>query len=313
MQWWDIYLRVPESLSDEASAYLQELGSTATVFHEQAVLLPNQEPCVSLHPDAAGWMVVQGSLPHDDQLAQYLTILQGWLHSVAPDQAGCQIHGRPAPDDDYLTRWREFFQPLCVGERLLIRPPWETAPVPDHLTCLTLNPGPAFGTGTHPSTRLCLLMLMHYAAGSQGSTLLDVGCGSGILSLAALHLGWQQALGVDIDTQALPVAVENATLNGLHDRVRFEHGSWQHATGPFPSIVANIFLGPLVEMLPGLAGLLTPGGTLVIAGILVAQEATMCLAATRAGLTVQHRLEDEGWVALALQHPAASAPAPSQV
>lgn len=308
MQWWDVYLRVPESLSDDASAYLQDLGSTATVLHDQAVLLPEHDPCVARHPEAVGWTVVQGALPHDDQLAQHLVRLREWLQSVASDLAGCQVYGRPVPNDDYLTRWQEFFQPLCVGERLVIRPPWETAPVPAHLTCLTLNPGPAFGTGTHPSTRLCLLMLIHYAERSQGQTLLDVGCGSGILSLAALQLGWQQAIGVDVDAQALPVAIENAALNGLQDRARFLHGSWQQAPGPFPSIVANIYLGPLVEMLPSFPALLAPGGTLFISGIIVAQEATMCLAAAQAGFTVQQRLEDEGWVALALQHTAAGVP-----
>ena len=88
----------------------------------------------------------------------------------------------------------------------MIRPPWDTLPVRATMACLTLNPGPAFGTGTHPSTHLCLLMLLQYAAQCQGSKLLDVGCGSGILSLAALQLGWQSAVGVDIDISPWLVA-----------------------------------------------------------------------------------------------------------
>lgn len=312
MQWWDIYLQVPDGLSDDASAYLQDLGSPAAVLHEQARLIPEREPCVVLGPEAVGWTVVQGALPYDDQYAQHLATLHAWLQTMLPEVTGCQVYGRPVPSDDYLTRWQAFFQPLCVGERLLIRPPWEVAPVPAHLTSLTLNPGPAFGTGTHPSTRLCLLMLIHYAPHYQGSTLLDVGCGSGILSLAALQLGWQQAIGVDIDAQALPVAHENAALNALQERVQFLHGSWQQVAGRFPSLVANIYLGPLVEMLPSFATVLTPDGMLVLSGIIVPQEATLCLAAARAGFTVQHRLEDEGWVALALQRATAHVPPASQ-
>ena len=301
MQWWDIYLQVPESVSDAASAYLQELGSTAVVFYEQTRLEPQRDPCLVTDPSAARWTVVHGALSRDAQLPQHLTALQDWLMGLAEDGVGAQLHTRPVPNDDYLTRWQQFFQPLCLGERLLIRPPWETAPVPAPLTCLTLNPGPAFGTGTHPSTRLCLLLLIAYAAAYQGSTVLDVGCGSGILSLAALQLGWHQAVGVDIDSQALPVARENAALNSLQERVRFLQGSWQQVTGQFPCIVANIYLGPLVEMLPSLAPLLAPGGLLFLSGIITAQEPTMLLAVGQAGFAVQHRLEDDGWVALALQ------------
>lgn len=302
MQWWDIYLQVPDHLSDAASAHLQEQGSSAVVFHEQATLHPHHDPCIIMHPDATAWTVVQGALPDNETLPQHLAALQGWLNGLAEDVPGVQFYSCPVHNDDYLTRWQQFFQPLCFGDRLLIRPPWETEPVPEHLTCLTLNPGPAFGTGTHPSTRLCLLLLIQYARHYQGKTLLDIGCGSGILSLAALQLGWQQAVGVDLDAQALPVALENATLNGLQERAHFLHGSWSQVTGLFPCIVANIHLGPLVDMLQPLATLLAPGGILFLSGILTAQEATMCLAATRAHLAVQQRLEDDGWVALAFRH-----------
>jgi ribosomal protein L11 methyltransferase len=204
-------------------------------------------------------------------------------------------------DVDYLTQWQQFFPPLCIGERLMIRPPWDTLPVPATMTCLTLNPGPAFGTGTHPSTHLCLLMLLQYAAQCQGSRLLDVGCGSGILSLAALQLGWQSAVGVDIDTQAIAVATHNAELNGLQDRVRFLHGSWQRVTGVFLCITANVYLGPLVEMLQPLTRYLAPGGTIILSGLLASQEAAMRTAIQNAGLAVQARRGEEEWMALAVR------------
>ena len=183
----------------------------------------------------------------------------------------------------------------------MIRPPWDTAPVPSHMVCLTLNPGPAFGTGTHPSTYLCLLMLIQFAAQYQGSRLLDIGCGSGILSLAALQLGWQSAVGVDIDAQTIPVATQNAELNGLPDRVHFFHGSWQSVTGQFPCITANVYLGPLVEMLQPVTRHLAPGGTILLSGLLASQEATMRTSVQNAGLAVQARRVEEGWVALAVR------------
>jgi ribosomal protein L11 methyltransferase len=195
----------------------------------------------------------------------------------------------------------------------MIRPPWHTSPIPSHMACLTLNPGPAFGTGTHPSTHLCLLMLLQCAAHYRGCRLLDIGCGSGILSLAALQLGWQSAVGVDIDDQAIAVATHNAELNGLQDRVQFFHGSWNIVTGQFPYITANVYLGPLVEMLQPVARHLAPGGTILLSGLLASQETAMRTAIQKAGLVVQTRREEEGWVALAVRRASAEEPGASHV
>src|SRR5215470_16078889 len=301
MQWWDIYIRVPEHMSEVAGAYLHELGSTAVVFHEQAMISPQHDPCVETLSQTSEWTVLQGALPLDAMLPTHVAALQQWISTCAEEVPGVQVYCRLLPDVDYLTQWQQFFQPLYIGERLMIRPPWDPAAVPAHMACLTLNPGPAFGTGTHPSTHLCLMMLLQYAAQCQGSRLLDVGCGSGILSLAALQLGWQSAVGVDIDAQAIAVATHNAELNGLQDRARFLHGSWQSVTGVFPCIIANIYLGPLVEMLQPLRRNLAPGGTIILSGLLASQEVTMRTAIQNAGLAVQSRRVEEEWVALAVR------------
>jgi ribosomal protein L11 methyltransferase len=300
-QWWEIYVQVPESLSEAASEYLHGLGSPAVVFHEPAILTPQHTVRIETRPEANTWTVLQGALPLDDTLPSQVAALQQWLSMYASVTPDIQLYCRPLWDVDYLTQWQQFFQPLCIGEHLLIRPPWHTSPVPATMACLTLNPGPAFGTGTHPSTHLCLLMLLQYAVQCQGSRLLDIGCGSGILSLAALQLGWQSAVGVDIDAQAITVATHNAELNGLQDRARFLHGSWQSVTGVFACITANIYLGPLVEMLRPLTRYLAPGGTMILSGLLAAQEVTMRTAIQDAGLVVQARRGEEEWIALAVQ------------
>jgi ribosomal protein L11 methyltransferase len=312
-QWWDIYVRVPESMGDAVSAYLAGLGSSAVVFHEQASLTPQHEPCIETWPQSAEWTVLQGALPLDDALPRHVAALQQWLYTYAWETPGVQLYCRPLPDVDYLTQWQQFFQPLCLEDRLVIRPPWHTSPVPSHMACLTLNPGPAFGTGTHPSTHLCLLMLLQCAAHYQGGRLLDIGCGSGILSLAALQLGWQSAVGVDIDAQAIAVATHNAALNGLQDRVQFFHGSWPIVTGQFPYITANVYLGPLVEMLQPVTRHLAPGGTILLSGLLASQETAMRTAVQKAGLAVQTRREEEGWVALAVRRASAEEPGASHV
>ena len=301
MQWWDIYVRVPEGMSDAASEYLHGLGSTAVVFHEQARLIPQHEPCIETRPQTSDWTVLQGALPLDATLPRHVAALQQWLRTYVGEAPGVQLYCRLLPEVDYLTQWQQFFPPLCIGERLMIRPPWETSPVPPSMVCLTLNPGPAFGTGTHPSTHLCLLMLTRLAAQYQGGTLLDVGCGSGILSLAALQLGWQSAVGVDIDAQAIAVATHNAELNALQDRVQYLHGSWNVVTGQFPCITANVYLGPLVEMLQPLTRHLASGGTIMLSGLLASQETTMRTSVKNAGLAIQERLVEAGWVTLAVR------------
>jgi ribosomal protein L11 methyltransferase len=303
MQWWDIYIRVPERMGEVASEYLHDLGSTAVVFHEQAVISPQYDPCIETLSQPSAWTVLQGALPLDIMLPAHVAALQQWISTCAQEIPGVQLYCRPLPDVDYLTQWQQFFQPLSIAERLMIRPPWDTSPIPAHIACLTLNPGPAFGTGTHPSTHMCLTMLVQLAARYQSGALLDIGCGSGILSLAALQLGWQRAVGVDLDAQAIAVATHNATLNALQERVHFFHGSWQVVAGQFSCITANIYLGPLVEMLQPLTRYLAPGGTLILSGLLVSQEATMCAAVKNAGLTVQARLVEEGWVTLAVRRP----------
>ena len=124
-------------------------------------------------------------------------------------------------DQRYLTQWQDFFHPFWVtggplpDERLLIRPSWDTSPLPPDKACLTIDPGLAFGTGIHPTTRMCLDMLADHAAQHPGGDLLDAGCGSGILSLAALRLGFRTAVGVDVDPQAVAVAVDNAAAKRL--------------------------------------------------------------------------------------------------
>jgi ribosomal protein L11 methyltransferase len=149
---------------------------------------------------------------------------------------------------------------------------------------------------------LCLTLLTQWFAAGSGGTLLDVGCGSGILSLAALTLGVHTAVGVDIDAQAVAVAQQNAMLNGLQHRVRYLQGSWEVTEEAFDLITANIYLEPLLAMASPLARRLWPHGILILSGILASQEAALQAALCSAELEVQQRLMEKEWVALAVRH-----------
>lgn len=304
MQWWEVYVQTPVSLSDVVSDYLHGCGSTAVVVHDAALLTPQQRSCVSSVPQATGWTVLQGAFPADASLATRIESIQEFLHVQAQDRvvSPCKLYCRPLLDTAYLTQWQQFFQPLWIGQRLCIRPPWDTTPLPPQTACLTLEPGLAFGTGSHATTYLCLTLLTQWMSGEPGGTLLDVGCGSGILSLAALTLGVHTAVGVDIDAQAVAVAQRNAELNDLQQRVRFFQGSWDITTEQFDLITANIYLEPLVQMASHLARRLRSHGTLILSGILASQEAWLETALSSARLEVHQRLNDKEWVALAVRH-----------
>jgi len=306
--WWECYVQVPVAVGDEVSAFLQDLGSTAVVFHEPAVLAPQQDPCVMSTPEDVSQVVLQGAFEADATLSLCLTRLQAYLQELASIDAATPwlLYCRPLRDQAYLTQWRDFFQPITIENRLRVRPPWDDTPIPDTMACLTLEPGMAFGTGTHPTTRLALTLLAKYLSPATPGRLLDVGCGSGILSLGALQLGVSSALGVDIERDAVLVARQNAERNGLQDRGVFRQGSWQIAEGTYAVIAANIYLGPLVNMLHALAQRLQPDGMMVLSGILLFQEMSLCTALDTAHLTVIDRLVEDNWIALAVKHQEAS-------
>ena len=307
MQWWNVYVQTSAHTCDAVSAYLDHLGSAAVVLHENATLSVRPEPCVDNTRYSPGSTVLQAAFAGYEVLLPRLTAVQRFMAAGAGSETVfpwalccCRLN-----DQRYLTQWQDFFHPFWVtggplpDERLLIRPSWDTSPVPHGKACLTIDPGLAFGTGTHPTTRMCLDMLADYAAQHPGGELLDAGCGSGILSLAALRLGLRSAVGVDVDPQAVAVAVDNAAANGLQDRAQFIAGWRDAAGGPFDLIVANIFLGPLVEMMPTLRRRLTPDGTLIASGIIAPQEAALTASLKAAGLDVCSRMLKDGWIALA--------------
>ena len=195
-------------------------------------------------------------------------------------------------DQDWERSWMEHFQPMRFGRRLWTVPSWHAAPEPDAVNLL-LDPGLAFGTGTHPTTALCLEWLD--AQDLDGRTLIDFGCGSGILAIAALLLGAGQATGTDIDTQALEASRDNAQRNQMADERLALYLPEQMPQDPADVLVANILAGPLVQLAPQLATLVKPGGLLALSGIL-AEQAEDILAAYRADFELDPVAEREGWI-----------------
>ncbi|MCB1676752.1 MAG: 50S ribosomal protein L11 methyltransferase [Halioglobus sp.] len=201
-------------------------------------------------------------------------------------------------DKDWEREWMRHYRPMRFGRRLWVCPSWLAPPEPEAVNLL-LDPGLAFGTGTHPTTALCLGELDGMAL--TGSTVVDYGCGSGILAVAAVKLGARRALCVDNDPQALTATRDNATRNGLcEDRLQAalpEAVDGRGWAGRADLVIANILAGPLLELSETLLQFLRPGGTLLLSGLLATQAQTLCSHyVPRIKLQVAARRE--GWVCL---------------
>ncbi|HIS69315.1 MAG TPA: 50S ribosomal protein L11 methyltransferase [Candidatus Gallacutalibacter stercoravium] len=220
------------------------------------------------------------------------------------DAAGIDftLHTEDCAEADWINNWKKYFHPIPVGEKLLIRPVWEEAPDSQGRVVLDLEPGLAFGTGTHETTRLCLQLLEQYVR--PGAQVLDVGCGSGILSVAALLLGAQQAVGVDIDALAVKTARENAERNKVADRFHAICGNLTDQIPPqgqYDLVVANIVADVVITLTKDVKKYLKPGAIYLMSGIIDTRADDVFQALEQAGFTIVQQQQEKGWVALAAQ------------
>ena len=211
----------------------------------------------------------------------------------------CEFSVESCAEEDWINNWKQYFHPIPVGEKLLIRPTWEEAYDPQGRTVLHLEPGLAFGTGTHETTRLCLELLEKYL--KPGMSLLDVGCGSGILSVAGLLLGAEKAVGVDIDAQSVKTARENAELNNQDDKTEYIVGDLaDKVSGRFNVVCANIVADVVIRLLENVRDYMAENAVLLVSGIIDAREQDVLRAAERHGLTVKEKQYKDNWCAFAL-------------
>ena len=256
------------------------------------------------HP--TGDMQVVAYLPQDEKLEETRQRLDEAIFYLGLITPIPPVSYRFIADQDWMAAWKMNYKPIRLGQKLLILPAWVDEPDSADTTTIRISPDMAFGTGTHPSTQLCLIALERY--GCQEMDVLDIGSGSGILSIAAAHMGAASVLGVDTDENSVPSARKNARLNKVNDQVQLEVGSLQdvldgrYGLQKAPRVLANILAPVLAGMLKdGLAEIVSPSGLLILGGILETQ-AEMVLATTRdRGLTLVETLQDGDWVVLVLR------------
>lgn len=215
------------------------------------------------------------------------------------DSAGVfyELESALIDEKDWADEWKKYFKPLNVGKNLLIRPVWETEYEKDGKIILNIDPGMAFGTGSHETTRACLEFIEKYVR--KGDSILDVGCGSGILSVAALLFGARYALGVDLDPKAVEVARQNAELNGVSDKFEARRGNLvDTVTGKFDVAVANIVADAIIELSPSLIDYVTSSSIYIFGGIIDSRIGEVKSAVEKRFKIFDEKI-DNGWFAAA--------------
>lgn len=269
--WLEIACRVPAAMVDQVADELVSLTGCGVCVDNQAVdtfsLDTVTEPSI---------VTIKAYLPENAEARDTLATIRRVLESLLPagrpgDTSGPVV--TPVHEEDWANTWKEHFKPTRIGKRLVVAPTWEPyTALPDDIV-IRLDPGMAFGTGTHATTRLCLQALEEML-GPQASlaSALDVGCGSGILAIGAALLGVPVVTAIDIDPVAADVTIENARLNGVEEKIDASTTPLQSVAGTFDIVVANILAEDLARMARELVARMAADGRLILSGILNEKE-----------------------------------------
>jgi ribosomal protein L11 methyltransferase len=302
MNWLEVSLTVNGELAESVADVFARFAPNG-VMTEQGVKFLDEED----EGTATGPITVRAYLEVNDQLEgtrQKLEESLFYLGMITP--VPTPIYKQIA-DQNWMEAWKQHYKPILIGERLLILPAWLESPEPKRIP-IKIDPGMAFGTGTHPTTQLCLELMEKAFDRGPRATAIDVGCGSGILSIAALKLGAKTVLGVDIDIESVKNSRENADTNEVGNELILGQGSViEILDGKFPFksaplVVANI-LGPILIRLfdAGLADLVESDGEIILSGILDHQADSVIKAGQAKGLKSSDQRQIGDWVALSMK------------
>lgn len=297
MSWTEIVIEVPLQQAEALSDALMEAGALSVSVEDADEGTEAERPLFGepgMEPEQAAWERSR-VVALADADADHAEIVREALAACGIDAAGAKTVLREVAEQDWVRLTQAQFEPMLIGRNIWVVPSWHDAPDPDALV-LELDPGLAFGTGSHPTTRLCMEWLEAHAP--KGASVLDYGCGSGILAMVAAKLGAAQTIGVDIDAQAITAAKFNAERNGCDIAFFLPDDFTARGDQRFDVVVANILSNPLKLMAPMLCGRVAPGGALVLSGVL-ARQADEVIAAYAPYLALAVWAERDGWVALA--------------
>jgi ribosomal protein L11 methyltransferase len=297
--WLEVSMTVDPELAEAVSELLSRFVSNGVVVESGVRFNDAEDEGTPFGPARVfGYMAVDENIEEKRQKLEESLWHLGQIRPL-PDPTYKYID-----DEDWMSAWKQHYRPIPIGKRLLILPAWIEDPRGGRIA-VKIDPSMAFGTGTHPTTQLCMELLE--TAVQPGEAVIDVGCGSGILSIAAVKLGAGQALAVDIDNAAIVSTKENAQANGVLEKIETGIGSVKDIlNGDFtvreaPLVLANILAPVIIRLFDaGLADLLAPGGKMVLSGILDTQAKDVIEAAEAKGLKQEGTRQITDWVAILL-------------
>ena len=299
MNWLEVSLTVSGELAEAVADVLARFAYSG-VMMEQGVKYTDEEDAGT----PAGPITVRAYLEMNAQIEESRQKLEESLYYLGRIQPLPAASYKEIADQNWMESWKQHYKPILIGERLVIVPAWMDSPDPNRIP-IRIDPGMAFGTGTHPTTQLCLELMEKELVTRYPSPVIDVGCGSGILSIAAIKLGAKSALGVDINAGSIINARENADANQVGMELILEVGSVQEILeGRFafrkaPLVLANILAPVIIRLFEaGLAELIENDGAIILSGILQEQAQSVIEAAQSRGLRMADRKQISDWVAL---------------
>ena len=304
MNWTEIKVTIPNAFTESAAAianmtvpygiYIEDYSDLEENAWEIAHIDLIDEDLINKDRQNS---VIHIYISESDNAAEALEFLKERLTAEKiPFEAGSV----GVDDSDWNENWKKYFHPIEIGEKLAVVPSWENYENKQNRTVLNIDPGAAFGTGTHATTSLCLEMLQGFV--NENSKMLDIGCGSGILALASVLLGAESAFGVDIDAQSVKTARENAQINKIDDKVSFEVGDLTEVvSGKYDIICANIVADVVIRLLPDAKEFMTDNGRLIISGIIDLRKDDVLKAVGENGFKVADERYKDNWCAFVLQ------------
>ncbi len=321
MRWMECVLDLTPAGADLAIARLAALGIEQFQTEDEAEFEAHMQKHRQawdfidddLRDSMRGVCRVRFYLPHEVAAPETIAGLEASLSSLRAEFpevlfGALRIDVRSVDEEDWAENWKRYYLPLPIGQRLLIQPEWQPLVNPECRVVFRNDPGVSFGTGSHETTRLCLEALDRHITG--GEAVLDIGSGSGILSLCALLLGASRAQGLDIDPLAVSAATQNAARNGI-DPSRFQFSLGNLLETPqlltparFDVVCANIVADVILALLPVVWPLLASGGVFITSGIIDTRRAEVADALVRAGFFLESEAELGGWCRITARRPA---------
>ncbi|SDN43787.1 50S ribosomal protein L11 methyltransferase [Alkalicoccus daliensis] len=310
MKWSEISIHTTQEAVEPISHILHEAGAGGVVIEDPADLFKERDTKfgeifqLSADDYPEDGVILKAYLQMNsflsetvDNIKQAVTQLEFYDIDIGRNEVILnEVH-----EEEWATAWKKYYKPVKVGERITISPSWENYNrVTENEIVVQLDPGMAFGTGTHPTTVLCIQALERYIKGKE--SVLDVGTGSGVLAIASAKLGASSIEAIDLDEVAVEAALDNVKINEVESSVNVTQGNLlDHITGTYDVLAANILAEVIVEMSEDAYKALKPGGVIITSGIIEKKRNLVKESLTQAGFQIIEVVEMEGWVAIAAE------------